>query len=356
MEEVFISYSWDSEEHLASVLALSNRLRADGIDCVLDQYEVSPPEGWPRWMDRKIASASLVLMICTESYFARVMGYEEVNKGLGVKWEGNLIYQQLYNSGANNQKFIPVLMKDEDKGFIPIPVQGATHFTVDTESGYQRLYNRLLGRPPAEKPPLGARKPLPKKEVKTDLTAFISSPIDVSLWNEAGWCAVAFWQKTEESIPMLGLGFVNAKPAAAIFEGWHRRYGEWDKNDELRIAIIEGDIPGKAPGYSVHISADHDRVVERYKRAGLEVADTDLFFTISRVHRMNAPDSPHLKFFKESYKQKGEYMLLAVNCNRDGSNPRFLTSHAIKKQVIHFRDAKDIGPNDQDRAVFTGAE
>ena len=52
--EVFISYSWDSEEHVREVLDLSNRLRSEGVDCVLDQYEESPPEGWPRWMDRKI--------------------------------------------------------------------------------------------------------------------------------------------------------------------------------------------------------------------------------------------------------------------------------------------------------------
>ena len=54
---VFISYSHDSTEHADRVLALSDRLRADGIDCILDQYEVSPPEGFPRWMDRQIRAA-----------------------------------------------------------------------------------------------------------------------------------------------------------------------------------------------------------------------------------------------------------------------------------------------------------
>jgi len=36
---VFISYSHDSAEHADRVLALSNRLHEDGIDCILDQYE-----------------------------------------------------------------------------------------------------------------------------------------------------------------------------------------------------------------------------------------------------------------------------------------------------------------------------
>ena len=43
--KVFISYSHDSLEHSNRVRELSDRLREDGIDCILDQYEVSPPEG-----------------------------------------------------------------------------------------------------------------------------------------------------------------------------------------------------------------------------------------------------------------------------------------------------------------------
>ncbi|MGA3126561.1 MAG: toll/interleukin-1 receptor domain-containing protein [Candidatus Korobacteraceae bacterium] len=350
--EVFISYSWDSEEHITSILALSNRLRSDGIDCLLDQYEVSPPEGWPRWMDGKIASADLVLVVCTEVYFARVMGYEETGKGLGVKWEGNIIYQHLYNAGANNQKFIPVLMKDRDKGFIPIPLQGASYFTVDTDAGYRRLYNRLLGKPPAEKPLLGRKKPLPTRKVKTDLTAYVVSPIDIPLWNQARWRGTAFIQREENSIPMLGLAFLNKEPATEIFKGWHRRYGNWDQYDELRIAIIEGDIPHEEPGYSVHVGVEYERVIERYKRAGLEVADDHFFATISRIHRMNAPDSPHLKFFKESYKRAGEYLLIPASCKPDGSNLSYVSALGIKKRVIHFRNVANIGPNDQDAAVL----
>ena len=47
--KVFISYSHDSSEHKEQVLELSDRLRNDGIDCNIDQYEeFSPPEAWPR--------------------------------------------------------------------------------------------------------------------------------------------------------------------------------------------------------------------------------------------------------------------------------------------------------------------
>jgi len=104
-KEVFLSYSYDDEKHVQTVLELSNRLRDEGVECVLDQYEQSPPEGWPRWMDRKIREAHFVLVICTEEYNRRLLGGEPKDGGLGVKWEGGIIYQHLYNAGGNNTKF-----------------------------------------------------------------------------------------------------------------------------------------------------------------------------------------------------------------------------------------------------------
>lgn len=339
LDEVFISYSWDSEEHLAAVLSLSDRLRGDGFDCVLDQYEVSPHEGWPRWMDRKIAEASLVLVVCTETYFARVMGLEEKGKGLGVKWEGRLIYPHLYNAGADNQKFIPVLMSDNDKRFIPTPLQGTSYYTIDSDTGYQRLCNRLLGKPSAEKPPLGQKKPMPEKQVKTDLKAYIMAPIESELWDLAKWRATAFALDPDSKLPLvLGLAFLNRGPAEEIFKGWHRRYGDSDAFEELRISIIEGPIENEAPGYTVHVGADHENVINRYKQAGLEVSDDALITTISRVNRMNPLDgeSPYLKMFKGEFKRFGEYLLVPATCNPDGSNLNLISSLGIRKKADSF--------------------
>ena len=42
---VFISYSQDSMAFADRVLEFSNKLRSEGIDTILDQYEESPAEG-----------------------------------------------------------------------------------------------------------------------------------------------------------------------------------------------------------------------------------------------------------------------------------------------------------------------
>jgi hypothetical protein len=260
MGEVFISYSHDSVEHVQRVLSLSNKLRDGGVDCILDQYESAPPEGWPRWMDKKIRDSEFVLMICTETYYKRVMGDEEADKGLGIRWEGNLIYQHIYNAGVLNAKFIPVIFTTKDRQYIPTPLQGVTFYGLDSKDGYHDLYYRLLGIPKVEKPPLGKKRVLPHKEVKTDMAMFLSSPIDVELWDKAKWRGV-FYMLYPDRSPILSLAFENEGAAKKIFEGWHERIGRNDQYEELRIAIIEGDIPKCDKGYSVHIGSDFENII-----------------------------------------------------------------------------------------------
>lgn len=163
MITVFISYSHDSPEHADRVLALAERLRSDGIDATIDQYETSPPEGWHRWTDRHIRDATFVLMVCSESYYRRVMGEERTGTGLGVRWEGNLIYQHFYDAGAVNSKFIPVLLAGDQPAHIPAPAKGVTFYRADTESGYEDLYRRLTDQPRARKPVLGKLRQLPSR-------------------------------------------------------------------------------------------------------------------------------------------------------------------------------------------------
>jgi hypothetical protein len=55
---VFISYSHDSPEHKQRVLALSDRLRNDGIEAELDQYQTRPPQGWSYWCEEQLRPAN----------------------------------------------------------------------------------------------------------------------------------------------------------------------------------------------------------------------------------------------------------------------------------------------------------
>jgi hypothetical protein len=153
--KVMISYTHDSPEHKARALHLANRLRSEGINCHIDEYEPFPPEGWPRWMQRNIDEADFVLVVCTEPYLRRFEGKEEPGRGLGGQWEGFMITQDLYEAAANNEKFIPIVFSADDANFIPKPLRGSTHFRLESADGYDRLYRLITQQPLVPKPALG---------------------------------------------------------------------------------------------------------------------------------------------------------------------------------------------------------
>ncbi|MGZ7117694.1 MAG: SEFIR domain-containing protein [Methanobacterium sp.] len=136
---VFISYSHDSDKHKDRVLALSDRLRADGIDCIIDQYEISPSVGWPTWCENQIDEADFILVACTEIYLHIFKRKDATEKGKGAKWEGYIITQQLYDAQLKNEKFIPILFTDGDSAIVPSILRGVTSYQVFTEEGYDSL-------------------------------------------------------------------------------------------------------------------------------------------------------------------------------------------------------------------------
>ncbi len=159
--KVFISYTHDSAEHMDRVLALSNRLRSEGIDCCIDQYQQSPAEGWPLWCERQVEKSDFVLVACTETYPRRFKGEEALGVGLGGTWEGHIITQELYNAQGKNSKFIPIIFFQEDAAHIPVILQGATRYAVPDE--YEPLYRRLTQQPLVTMPPLGSVKQMPAR-------------------------------------------------------------------------------------------------------------------------------------------------------------------------------------------------
>jgi SEFIR domain len=143
---VFISYSHDSTEHAEAVLSLAQRLRQDGIDAWIDQYENgTPEEGWPRWMLNRLDWAETVLLVCTETYYRRFRGYDDPDKGKGADWEGQLITLDLYDAKSRKVNFVPILFADPCREFIPEPLRGVTHYLLDPRDDHSATeYSGLI--------------------------------------------------------------------------------------------------------------------------------------------------------------------------------------------------------------------
>jgi hypothetical protein len=136
-------------------------LRADGVDCEIDAYQVSPPDGWPGWMRRQLQERDFCIVVCTETYARRFAGNEVPGTGKGATWEGQLLRQLLYDEGKND-RVIPVVVTPADINCIPLELKGATWYDVGTDEGYEKLHRALTGQPLAERGSVGAlRRHLP---------------------------------------------------------------------------------------------------------------------------------------------------------------------------------------------------
>ena len=65
--KVFISYSHDSQEHKKWVLDLATRLRNNGVDAIIDQWELRPGDDLPHFMETHLADSDYVVMVCCRS-------------------------------------------------------------------------------------------------------------------------------------------------------------------------------------------------------------------------------------------------------------------------------------------------
>lgn len=158
---VFISYSWDDDEHRERVLSLAQRLRRDGIDAWLDQFTPFAPQGWDAWMREEIARADFVLCVITENYEDRFLRGTAPGVGRGVKWEGSIITDAIYHADGNNTKFIPIFFDAADAARTPYPLSRHVDLANLLPSGYNSIYRLLTGQPATVPEKVGARLEMP---------------------------------------------------------------------------------------------------------------------------------------------------------------------------------------------------
>lgn len=148
----FISYSHDSQEHKLWVLELASRLRGNGVDAILDQWDLGPGGDLPHFMEQAIAKSSRVLMICTDRYV------EKANRGTGgVGFEKMIVTADLLRQIGSN-RVIPIV-RQQGTNVLPTFLSSKLYIDLSTtdqfETGFDQLLRELLGAPLFHKPALG---------------------------------------------------------------------------------------------------------------------------------------------------------------------------------------------------------
>jgi hypothetical protein len=103
-KKIFISYSWTSPAHEDWVIELANRLVQDGVDVVLDKWELKEGHDKFHFMESMVKSPQIhkVLIILDKKYSDRAD-----NRTGGVGTETLIITPELY-ADIKQEKFIPI--------------------------------------------------------------------------------------------------------------------------------------------------------------------------------------------------------------------------------------------------------
>lgn len=151
--KVFVSYSHDSESHKDWVLTLSTRLVKNGVDVVLDQWDLTLGSDLPRFMETGLTEAKRVLAICSLPYI------EKANAGRGgVGYEKMILTGELMKD-VSQDKIIPVIRANSSDPLVPTFLNSRVFVDFRDDSVYEAQYAELLrdlhGQQVKPRPPLG---------------------------------------------------------------------------------------------------------------------------------------------------------------------------------------------------------
>jgi hypothetical protein len=163
----FISYSHDSSQHKRWVASLADKLVNNGVDVIFDQWDSGPGDDLPRFMERAVARADRVLMVCTDPYVEKA----DDGKG-GVGFETMIVTGELVqNLGLN--KFIPLIRQKPGSQRKPKFLSTRWHIDFSSEEEFEEKFEELLralhNAPRHPKPKLGPN-PFAQQQIETTET------------------------------------------------------------------------------------------------------------------------------------------------------------------------------------------
>ncbi|MGX1770152.1 toll/interleukin-1 receptor domain-containing protein [Dietzia sp. NPDC055343] len=153
----FVSYSWDTDQHVAWVTNLARRLRANGVDVHLDRWHVGLGHDLNLFMERYADLSARVLVMLSDDYGPKADRRGEQHTGVGT--ETTIVSPTVYRD-LGGSRVIPVVPDSDTVAGEPVvPTYLVDRkwidFRNDQEVAYEQLLRDLHGVPIEAAPPLG---------------------------------------------------------------------------------------------------------------------------------------------------------------------------------------------------------
>lgn len=153
----FISYSWSSPGHQARIRQWAEQLVADGVDVILDIWDLNEGDDKYAFMEKIVTdkSVSHVLVFCDLDYATK----SDARKA-GVGTESQIISREVYDK-VRQSKFIPIACEFDSDGEPCLPTFLKSRIWIDFSSPeaanehWEQLVRVLYGKPAFEKPTPG---------------------------------------------------------------------------------------------------------------------------------------------------------------------------------------------------------
>lgn len=134
--KVFISYSWDDEEHMGWVMKFCATLREHGIDAKLDVFESQNGTiDLNHMMVKNIRDNDYTIIIMTEKYAKKA---DELSRGVGK--ETRMLYNYVLE---NTQKVIPVKRGNSNR-CTPFYLEGLEYINFSDDNNISNSFKELL--------------------------------------------------------------------------------------------------------------------------------------------------------------------------------------------------------------------
>ena len=232
--KLFVSYSWTTPHHVAWVIRFAEELRENGIDVILDKWDLKEGQDIHAFMEKMVTDPEIkkVLLICDKEYVVKA---DDRTGGVGT--ETQIITREIYEK-QDQTKFVAVVTERDEVGKPYIPAFYGSRIFIDFSDpgtiypeNFEKLLRWVFDQPLHKKLPIG-KKP-----------AFMSEE-----GRAVGLATSSLYRRATDAIQngrdnaMLPVGDYFQKLTEEL-EKLRIKNGEGDILDDLVVRSIESFLP-----------------------------------------------------------------------------------------------------------------